>query len=309
MRVTIRGLCQAAAGMTVLSSVIALLPVEHHAQQLFVHFRLQYLAVSVLLLIVFAFVWREPRYVVALLLAGALNAYFVLPWYIDERPDMGGTELKVLVANVLAGNEQHARLFELIETEQPDVVFLLEVTPKWAGALPAIAETYASSIVEARDGSFGIAMYSKLPVISAATVDSAPLGLPTIVATLEVGTTALTVVATHPMPPVGKSNFDARNEQLDAVARLLQKTGGPRLLVGDLNATIWDPQLRSLENRTWLRNVRRGFGLLPTWPTFMPLAMIPIDHVLASPEIGVKDVRTGDAIGSDHLPLIATLTL
>jgi endonuclease/exonuclease/phosphatase (EEP) superfamily protein YafD len=308
MRVTVKGLLQSAAILTVLLSVVTLLPVEHHALQLFTHFRLQYLGASLVLLVALAML-REPRYTIALALVALLNANFVLPWYFDKRPSAAGTEIKVILANVLASNDDPVPLLSLIEAEQPDLVFLLEISPRWAAELPVLGESFTHSVVEPRDGKFGIAMYSQLPVTAAASIDSSPLGYPTIVATLEVGGQSLQVVGTHPMIPVGVENYDARNSQLDAVARLLQKAGGPRLLVGDLNATIWDRQYGSLENRTWLRNVRQGFGLLPTWPTFMPPAMIPIDHMLVSEEIGVKDVRTGPAIGSDHLPLIATITL
>jgi endonuclease/exonuclease/phosphatase (EEP) superfamily protein YafD len=308
MRVTLKGLFQAAAVLTLVFSVVTLLPVDHHAVQLFTHFRLQYLGASVILLLVLG-AWHEPRYAIAMALAAALNANSVLPWYFDEPTGGTGTEFKVLLANVLARNEDHAPLLDLIEAEQPDLVFLIEVTPSWAESLTRLSTSYAHSIVEPRNGTFGIAMFTRLPMTSAAAVDSSPLAFPTIVATLEVGGKSLNVVATHPMIPLGKANHEARNRQLDGVARLLQKSGGARLLAGDLNVTMWDSEYAALENRTWLRNARQGFGLLPTWPTFFPPAMIPIDHLLVSDEIGVTEFRTGPRIGSDHLPLIATLTL
>ena len=58
-----------------------------------------------------------------------------------------------------------------------------------------------------------------------------------------------------------------------------------------------------------LRNARSGFGILPTWPTFMPVLYIPIDHCLVTKEIDIIKLRTGRNVGSDHLPLIADLAI
>ena len=84
---------------------------------------------------------------------------------------------------------------------------------------------------------------------------------------------------------------------------------GAVLLTGDLNTAVWGSNYRLFEENSGLRNASRDFGLLPTWPTFLPVAMIPIDHVLASEEVGVVTLRTGPHIGSDHLPLIAEISV
>lgn len=305
---TLRGLLQAAGVLTVLFSVATLLPVEHFAVQLFTHFRLQYLGAALALVVAFTLL-REPRYALAMALVSALNASAVLPWYLDKPAAGDGAELRVLVANILSDNDEHEELLALIEAEQPDLVCLMEVSPRWAESLRRLDAKYPHRIVEPRAGNFGIAMYTKHAVVAAAVIDSAPLDLPTIVATLDISGRAVQVVATHPTIPLGKANYEARNMQLDGIARLLQEGHGPRILVGDLNATMWDMKYRSLENRTWLRNVRRGFGVRPSWPMFLPIALIPIDHILVSDDFGVRDVRTGPRIGSDHLPLVATLVL
>jgi endonuclease/exonuclease/phosphatase family metal-dependent hydrolase len=56
---------------------------------------------------------------------------------------------------------------------------------------------------------------------------------------------------------------------------------------------------------------KRFIGLLPSWPTFLffKCLMLPLDHCLVSHDIRVADARTGEPIGSDHLPLIVEIEL
>jgi endonuclease/exonuclease/phosphatase (EEP) superfamily protein YafD len=308
MRVTLRGLLQAAAVVTVVFSLGTLLPVDHFAVQMFTHFRLQYAIIAFLLCIAFV-VMRDGWYAVVLLAAAALNASFVIPWYAGDATDIGASAYKVLNANVHARNGAHEKLLDLVAAEQPDLVVLQEVTPEWAQSVQSLAADYPHRLVEPRDGSFGIALFSRYPFNSSVSIDSGPGSPPILVVTINVAGREISVIGAHPVIPLPRRNYEARNAQLEGIGKLLQQMQNPRILVGDLNATMWDPHYESLENRTWLRNARKGFGIVPTWPTFLPFAMIPIDHVLVSEDVGVIDARTGPRIGSDHLPLVVTLTL
>ena len=305
---TFDGLLQVAAALTVLFSVLTALDTRQHYIELFSHFRLQYLVGSLLLLIVFA-LRRRAIYSLLLVVALAINASYVLPWYAKGETPTGEARLTLLYANVLSTNGDHERLLDLISSEQPDVIFLQEMSTHWLEALQTLESDYPFSYSAAREDNFGIAMWSRLPLASATHVDSPPLGYPTIIVTTRMGGTDLTLISTHPMNPLGRDNFAARNAQLQSVAEIVAQASGEVLLLGDLNASVWDRHYRHFEESTGLRNARRGNGILPTWPTFMPLAMIPIDHVLVSSGIGAADINTGPRIGSDHLPLIVTVVL
>lgn len=308
MRVSVTGLLQAAAVVTVVFSIGTLLPVDHYLVQIFTHFRLQYLCISLLLLVVFLGL-RSPWFVAAIAVTAAVNAIFVLPWYFGEDEPAEGIQLKVLHANVLSKNTEYERLIALLAAEEADLVMLQEISPDWLVELDVLRADYPYSYAEAREGNFGIALFSRLPVTSITHIDSPPFGYPTIVASLDVGGDVLHVIGTHPMIPVNGDFYGARNEQLAGIAALLRKQTGPRLLIGDLNLSQWDINYASLVRQSGLRNARKGFGIIPTWPVFMPPAMIPIDHVLVSDAITVHDIHSGPRIGSDHLPLIVTLSL
>jgi len=308
VRVTITGLLQAAAVVTVVFSVGTLLPIDHFAIQLFTHFRLQYLIVLLGLLFLFKYL-RSPWLIGAIAATAVLNAVVVLPWYVGEEDPSDGVKLKLLHANVLSSNTEYDRLISLLETEAPDLVMLQEVSPDWLVALDELRADYPYSYAEARQGNFGIALFSRMPLKSVSHFDSPPFGYPTIVASLDIDGQILHFIGTHPMIPISGDYYEARNEQLAGIAKLLGKQAEPKILVGDLNLSQWDVNYKPLEQQGGVRNARKGFGIVPTWPVFMPFAMIPIDHVLVSESISVTGVYSGPRIGSDHLPLIVTFSL
>ena len=81
-------------------------------------------------------------------------------------------------------------------------------------------------------------------------------------------------------------------------------------IVGDLNASPWQPAFRKLTGSKW-RDAADviGQGLRPTWPSWSPVPIAPVDHVLASPGLGVAGADTTNIAGSTHRALIVTLIL
>jgi endonuclease/exonuclease/phosphatase (EEP) superfamily protein YafD len=299
---------QVAAILTVVFSFMSRLDTAHHSIALLAHFRLQYFALSVALLICCVLL-RHFAFAGALALTAAFNAKFVLPWYLARVPVADGAPLKFIHVNVWSGNTHYDRLCDLVDKEQPDLIFLQEVTDEWIAGTSQLLEKYPYTYLEPRLGNFGVAVYSRVPFASVRHVDSPPLDYPILVATILIHDEPLTFISAHPTIPVGRRLFEIRKEQLKGVAELVQQVSGKRVLLGDFNTSLWESQFRRLESTTGLKNVRCGFGILPSWPVFLPFAMIPIDHALVSHDLGIADVRTGRRIGSDHLPLVVTLVV
>lgn len=306
---SIVGLLQAAAVLTIILSLLTAIDISHRNIELLSHFRLQYFVVSLLLTVLFAYT-KTPLIASALLLTTILNGVFIVPWYLPGNSEHGGTtRLKLLHANVQSSNDEYQRLFDLVAAEDPDMIFLQEVTMSWASSTKSQLQDYPHAYTQARDGNFGIAAFSKIPFDSIRHVDSPPFGYPTIIATTTFEGQKITFISSHPTIPVGREFNAARNLQLESLTDLVKDADSHVVLLGDLNASVWDTHYRRLVMSTGLSNARQGFGILPTWPTLMPFAMIPIDHVLISDGIGVFNMKTAGGIGSDHLPLIVTLSL
>lgn len=294
--------------MTIVFSVATVFNEWHRILELFSHFRLQYLFAALLLTIAFLAL-RWPSYSVIGIATVALNAWFVVPWYIPDDEPPGPADLKIMLSNVLVSNESAERFMQLVADEAPDVIVIQEATAGWMAQIEGLHADYPHRIAEPREDPFGIAVFSRLPMDSAAVNSSVPMGFPEIVVRLALADNTLSLIATHPMPPVGPSNYSSRNLQLDGVAQLAARTPGPLVVVGDLNITMWSHHYQRFMNVSSLKNAREGFGVHPTWPLFVPFAMIPIDHCLVSDGIRVTAFESGPSVGSDHLPIIVSLAL
>ena len=278
----------------------------HRYLELFSHFKLQYLTVSLLLATLLGAL-RRPRLAAIMLVAGGINGAYVLPWYTGAPESGSGESIRLMHVNVLAGNGDLTSLLEHIRTTEPDLVFVQELTPEHVEMLGSLDSRYPHRLLETRYDPFGLGVWSKRPLNNAAVFGLPPRDHPNLKFDIDLDGEPVTIVSTHPPPPMGRVFYDDRNTQLAAVGELVANTPGSVILTGDLNVSMWANHYRKLIARTGLVNVRKGYGVLPTWPVFMPIGMIAIDHTLVSEDLAAVDVRTLSSVGSDHLPLLTEI--
>ena len=264
------------------------------------HFAATFLACATLL----AFLRRLP-WAIAAALGCALSLAQVLPWYSGQDPS-GSPEpgVKLLVSNVNQGNRRYELLERLIAGEKPDVVGLVEVNQRWQRELGYLRARYPHHFEMPDERFVGLGLYSRLPLENARTLRVPGGSTPAIAATLKAPGGDVEILIVHPVPPMDASLIRRRNEQIRGLAQHAQSAQGPLVMAGDFNITMWNAGYRPLVEAGGLRNAREGRGIRPTWPALGPLG-VPIDHILASPEINLRNFRVLGRVGSDHLPIAA----
>ena len=213
----------------------------------------------------------------------------------------------MLTFNVHLYNRTPERLAELILAEAPDIVVLQEATrEQHIGVLNRmLRDSYPFRRFCTREGQCDGAILSKRPWLDIHEIDRGFNTPPSITARFDLGNGRhLRVVGTHLWNP------KAPNRQLREIEWLGREIGRLDDLVvvgGDFNFTPWTFALNRFERAA---RVVRHDGVLGTWPVsrYYP-AMFPIDHIFASAEIRLTSIKRGPGIGSDHLPVIATLEL
>ena len=98
-----------------------------------------------------------------------------------------------------------------------------------------------------------------------------------------------------------------RNRQLNQLAAYVTEVEEPLLVCGDFNLSPYSPYFDRFAEATDLQDVRRNQGIGFSWPSFMPLAGIPIDHCWIRGPLAVDSVKRLDQFGSDHYPVHVSL--
>lgn len=269
-------------------------------------FRVQYCFLSLFLMTyqIFKKQWSLT------LLSGLLflfNGWLAAPWlFVNKTVSVEKADFKVYHANVLFENFDYALVIKRILEEKPDFISINEATPPFIVYLKkTFAKEYPYSFHVGAKNETKVFVASRTPIEVDSAATFAVKGL--VRFTTQIKGKALTVIACHAYNPLKEIDFLTRNQELRHIAALVIKERNPTLVIGDLNITPWSVIYQKFIEESRLKNARQGFRLNPTWPVWMPLLLIPIDHCLINHQLEAVGFETGKYNKSDHYPLIIHL--
>ncbi len=278
--------------------------------ELFSHFKVYYLVAATILLFLFI-ILKFPVLAIISIAVLVINTAEIVPWYIKGgESSAGGKNYRFMVSNIMKYNNKYDLYIDSVLNADPDFLGVLESDREWLENTKEIKKIFPYSIEKPRSGRFGIALYSKYKLSNIKIKHFGLRKLQTIVAEAELDQEKITIVLVHPSPPVTPYFANDRNIYFEQLTDYINKINGPKIVIGDFNITMWSPIYKLFIKKTGLVNTRKGFGIIPTWPThlkFLPLMMIPIDHCIISEGLKSTGVKRGRNTGSDHFPLVCDI--
>lgn len=258
--------------------------------------------------------FRKMASLALVLIASAL-AYHALILFPYFGPGQAGTvaecpserSLSVMIANVKMRNDPEGHLVDMVRDVQPDLFLAMETNRKWDQALDALVETMPHTISHVSDSTFGIHLFSRLPLASPKIRFLAGQGTPQVVTgvTLASGET-VDFLGVHPRPPVpSQANTTlGRDAVLYKAALLLRDGERPGVVAGDFNATPWESAVTRMRRIGDLSEPRRGYGYLPTFSAQSWWMSWPLDHIFHEVGFATVSLQRLPSFGSDHYPFV-----
>lgn len=287
---------------------------NHWLIDLINHFRLHvflgFLVISVILITLKRTRWASLSLLMAICVFVVSHHHkesSSIPQELIEQQD----HISVMAFNVWKDNEELDQLIHYIKDHNPDVVGLTEVTPTLDQKLQKLRDLYPYAHSKPEEGRFGLALLSKFPFKTQEQSWPTRFHEPVIIVEMEdlKRKAPIHIFLFHPRPPINETFSKSRDRDIQTLSHWIQEKGeDPLIILGDFNATPWSSALHTLINT---HNLQGAGSLLRagTWPSFMGFLGIPIDHILSKNWLHNSDSHVGPDLGSDHLPIHATLTL
>ena len=221
--------------------------------------------------------------------------------------------VRVLVVNAFMKNREDARLRQVVEAARPDVLLVMETNAWWVRALQPLRARYPYRVELPRADTYGMVLYSRLPLADTQVQDLQQRDVPFIRTTLRLpGGRGVTFFGVHPTPPIPDTYPDGvgrRSIALERVAAFVRQHPGPAIVAGDFNDVPWSATTHQLSRGSTLRDVRRGRGFYATFDAKSLIMRWPLDQFFVTPQFRVVAVRRLPDVGSDHFPLLVELAL
>jgi endonuclease/exonuclease/phosphatase (EEP) superfamily protein YafD len=278
---------------------------------LLANFRVQYLVVLVTLGTILLFSSRYRKVGYGVLFVAGINLFLVAPLFVGGSggEEINAPTIRVMSFNLQSQNEEYAAVVNFIDENQPDVVLLHEASLPWEAAMESASLGYEVVRVRSDDLIFGTLVMLKHPAritsFGFGTYDARAVE---IAYRPDDWPEDILILSSHPLSPSDGDRAGLRDQQLGFAADWASRQDGSYMVVGDFNATPWSWPFRRLIEKGSLNNSQDGFGVQATFAANSNwLFRVPIDHLLHSDSLRVRDRRLGPALGSDHFPIVVDL--
>lgn len=297
-----------------LATLFAFFDTTYWLLELFAHFTVQYIALSLLLLPIAILYkrWRMTAILVLVLFIHSLELWQVATQLSQKRVPCEGSTVSILQSNVYYRNWMIPEASRALQkaAERADIVILNEFSEIWrAQEEERYKKLFPHSYITWIEGNIEkIAIFSRhsfhVQQISGRVDQNAHLRL--IFPSL-----GLTVYTYHGFTPINERWQKERNREIARIANELKRMHSPGVLTGDFNQTPYATHFQNALKEGELRLAPFPEGIRPTWPDtlFTAPLEIPLDHMLINDNVRVCAREVINIPGSDHSAVMNVLQL
>jgi endonuclease/exonuclease/phosphatase (EEP) superfamily protein YafD len=256
---------------------------------------------------------------VLLCVAAGYLVYKIFPYTVLSSKEMKSIAiadetrtLQLYTCNVLQDNTRYDRLLTQIKANDPDIVFLMETNKAWEQAVSVIEKDYPYTLKEPLENTYGLLLFSKLPLEDASVKYLVKDDIPSVEANVVLRNGArIKLFGLHPEPPLpGESLYaTAKDKELMKIALKVRDCNMPCIVFGDFNDVAWSHTTELFRKTSELLDPRRGRGFYSTFSAFNWFFRFPLDYVFCSCHFGLVSMKRMPKNGSDHFATCIRLAL
>jgi len=334
----------------IIATILPFITLEEWFIRIFDFPRIQIFVLSLIVLIAIFFFIKKKDLIYKtifpiLILTITFQVYNILPYtplveitVPKSTSPKSNSSLSLLVANVYMHNNNYGELIDLVNEYKPDLLLTLETDIIWENKLKNLEKQYQYSIKIPKDNTYGMHLYSKLPlsdteikywldrdIPSIKTIVQLPSGEKVLLYGLhpkppvpteeedsrmrDAGEKVL-LYGLHPKPPVPTEEEDSRmrDAEIIIVANRVAKAKHPAIVAGDFNDVAWSSTTKLFQQVSGLSDPRIGRGMFNTYHAKNPLFRWPLDHVFHSGQFKIIAIERLPSIDSDHFPIYINLS-
>lgn len=309
--------------LTVFTVLIPLVKNDFWTFRIFDYPRFQKLSVISLLLVIGIFyvdtkTWHIYLVLSTLLMCFVYLAYVVIPYTFFGKKMLLKADkrnltqkITLLVINIYQENKNYKKSLDLIKSKNAEIVFLVETNKDWMHAVQEIKKDYPYFIEVPQENTYGLLLYSKIPLENNQVRFLIDQEIPSVVTDLNFNGRKIKLFGLHPTPPVPQENPEStdRDAEILMIGKEAKKCPYPVIVMGDLNDVAWSYTTKLFLRISGLLDPRRGRGMFNTFHSKYWFLRWPLDHFFVSSHFRLLNMKVEKPVDSDHFPISISLVL